>query len=103
LQGIVAKLWKWPMQLSIINQTVITTRKSQVKVEFNRALYLFPAKSGLNPTVSTCSSISKEGIDVVWETITSYLELTNLIITLMKTPRSKNQYWMMEPLKTVEK
>ena len=47
------------------------------KVEFNRALHLFPAKnSDWHPKVMTCSSITKEGIENVWETILNYLELT---------------------------
>ena len=52
-------------------------RARLAKTEFNRALHLFPAKkSGWMPTVNTCSAITKEGIDVVWETISAYLSLT---------------------------
>ncbi len=47
------------------------------KTEFNRALHLFPAKkSGWTPTASTCSAITNDGIDAVWETILQFLELT---------------------------
>lgn len=69
------------------------------KVEFNRALHLFPAKnSGWNPTVTTCSSLTKEGIDKVWETISSYLELTNSNHYFDKKRQEQNQYWMMETI-----
>src|SRR6478752_8038629 len=38
------------------------------KTEFNRALHLFPAKkSGWMPRVTTCSALTKDGIDEVWE------------------------------------
>ena len=47
------------------------------KLEFNRALHLFPTKkSGWTPTTSTCSSITHDRIPEVWETIEKYLELT---------------------------
>ena len=48
------------------------------KVEFNRALHLFPAKkSGWIPTTATCSAITNEGIENVWQTVLNYLELVN--------------------------
>jgi len=69
------------------------------KVEFNRALHLFPAKnSGWTPTVTTCSSITKEGIHSVWETISSYLELTTANHYFEEKRKEQNQYWMMETI-----
>jgi LAO/AO transport system kinase len=47
------------------------------KVEFQRALHLFPAtKSNWTPTVATCSAYTKEGIDDVWNTIERYIDTT---------------------------
>jgi len=44
------------------------------KVEFNRALHLYPEKeSGWHPKVSLCSALNNEGIDDVWEMIKNYL------------------------------
>lgn len=69
------------------------------KVEFNRALHLFPAKtSGWNPKVMTCSSITKEGIENVWETISNYLELTTSNHFFNEKRQEQNQYWMMETI-----
>ena len=69
------------------------------KVEFNRALHLFPAKkSGWNPKVMTCSSITKEGIENVWETISNYIELTTENDYFDAKRKEQNQYWMMETI-----
>ena len=69
------------------------------KTEFNRALHLFPAKkSGWMPTVSTCSAITKEGIDDVWKTISNYLELTQSNAYFQEKRQEQNQYWMMETI-----
>lgn len=69
------------------------------KTEFNRALHLFPAKnSGWIPTVGTCSSITKDGIDDVWKTISDYLELTKSNNYFDDKRKNQNQYWMMETI-----
>lgn len=69
------------------------------KTEFNRALHLFPEKkSGWMPTVSTCSAITKEGIDEVWKTISDYLELTQSNAYFQEKRQEQNQYWMMETI-----
>lgn len=69
------------------------------KTEFNRALHLFPAKkSGWMPTVSTCSAITKEGIDDVLKTISNYLELTQSNAYFLEKRQEQNQYWMMETI-----
>ena len=47
------------------------------RVEFVRALHLFPPKeSGWTPTVTTCSATEKTGIRDVWETIGKFIEKT---------------------------
>jgi LAO/AO transport system kinase len=74
-------------------------KASLAKVEFNRALHLFPAKnSGWNPKVMTCSSITKEGIETVWKTISDYLELTTSNHFFNEKRQEQNQYWMMETI-----
>ena len=67
------------------------------KVEFERALHLFPAKkSGWTPTTSTCSSISHEGISDVWNTILRFLEITKDNKYFFEKRKEQNQYWMLE-------
>jgi len=69
------------------------------KTEFNRALHLFPAKnSGWTPTVATCSSLTKEGIDTVWQTISDYFELVKANYYFEEKRKEQNQYWMMETI-----
>ena len=69
------------------------------KTEFNRALHLFPAKkSGWIPTVATCSAITREGIDSVWETISNYFELAKANQYFEEKRKEQNQYWMMETI-----
>ncbi len=69
------------------------------KAEFNRALHMFPAKtSGWIPTVSTCSSITGDGIDAVWETISKYFELVKTNQYFEHKRKEQNQYWMLETI-----
>ena len=69
------------------------------KVEFNRALHLFPLKkSGWSPTVTTCSAITKDGIDAVWELICNYVELTKSNHYFAENRVAQNQYWMFETI-----
>ena len=75
-------------------------RKSKLaKVEFGRALHLFPAKkSGWIPTTSTCSSITREGISEVWETINKYVGQTQSNNYFYNKRKDQNQYWMLETI-----
>jgi LAO/AO transport system kinase len=69
------------------------------KTEFNRALHMFPAKtSGWIPTVSTCSAITGDGIDAVWQTISDYLELVKSNNYFEQKRKEQNQYWMLETI-----
>ena len=69
------------------------------KVEFNRALHLFPAKpSGWTPKVVTCSAITKDGIDQIWKTIEEFLSLTKANGQFEKKRSEQNQYWMLETI-----
>jgi LAO/AO transport system kinase len=65
------------------------------KTEFNRALHLFPAKiSGWQPTVTTCSSITHDGIAETWQTILNYFELAkgNGFFNIRRS--EQNSYWL---------
>lgn len=69
------------------------------KTEFNRALHLFPAKkSGWIPAVTTCSAITKDGIDKVWQTISDYFELVKSNDYFQEKRQEQNQYWMLETI-----
>ncbi|MGG7034648.1 MAG: methylmalonyl Co-A mutase-associated GTPase MeaB [Flavobacterium sp.] len=69
------------------------------KTEFNRALHLFPAKkSGWMPRITTCSALTKEGIDDVWQTIFHYFDLVNTNHYFEEKRKDQNQFWMMETI-----
>lgn len=69
------------------------------KVEFNRALHLFPSKSsGWNPKVTTCSAITTEGISGIWDIITAYTYLTKQNGFFQHKREEQNQYWMIETI-----
>ncbi len=74
-------------------------RANLAKLEFNRALHLFPAKkSGWTPTTATCSAITNDGISAVWETIQKFLELTKDNNYFFEKRKEQNQYWMLETI-----
>lgn len=69
------------------------------KTEFNRALHLFPAKnSGWQPKVTTCSSVTREGIPETWDIINDYFSLAkgNGYFNLRR--REQNQHWLLETI-----
>ncbi len=69
------------------------------KMEFNRALHLFPAKkSGWTPTTSTCSAITHDGISEVWSTVEKFVELTKANHYFFEKRKEQNQYWMLETI-----
>jgi len=69
------------------------------KVEFNRALHLFPPKaSGWQPKVTTCSSITHDGIAETWRTITKYFELTKGNGYFTDRRKEQNQHWLLETI-----
>ncbi|MDR7210744.1 methylmalonyl Co-A mutase-associated GTPase MeaB [Flavobacterium piscis] len=69
------------------------------KVEFNRALHLFPVKkSNWQPKATTCSSLTKEGIPEVWDTISNYYELTKETGYFLENRKNQNHFWMMETI-----
>jgi LAO/AO transport system kinase len=100
LQGIKRGIMEMADAIVINKADGDNIKKSQLaKVEFNRALHLFPAKkSGWIPTVSTCSAIKQDGIPEVWQTISEYIQLTKSNEYFFEKRKEQNQYWMMETI-----
>lgn len=74
-------------------------KAKMAKVEFNRALHLFPAKkSGWTPKVTTCSSYTKEGVPEVWEIIQKYYSTTLANAYFNHKRLEQNQYWFLETI-----
>ena len=69
------------------------------KLEFNRALHLFPAKkSGWVPKATTCSAITKIGIPEIWGQITDYIQLTTKNGYFIENRKDQNHFWMLETI-----
>jgi LAO/AO transport system kinase len=74
-------------------------KANQAKLEFNRALHLFPQRtSNWQPKVTTCSAITKEGISEIWNTISQYFEMTNETGFFHEKRKDQNHFWMMETI-----
>ena len=74
-------------------------KANQAKLEFNRALHLFPPKkSNWQPKVTTCSAITKDGISEIWNTISTYFEMTNETGFFQEKRKEQNHFWMMETI-----
>ena len=100
LQGIKRGIMEMADAIVINKADGDNVQKSNLaKVEFGRALHLFPAKkSGWIPTASTCSAITHDGISEVWETILKFLELTKTNNYFFEKRKEQNQYWMLETI-----
>jgi LAO/AO transport system kinase len=74
-------------------------KANQAKLEFNRALHLFPPKkSNWQPKVTTCSAITKDGVSEIWDTISQYFEMTNETGFFQEKRKEQNHFWMMETI-----
>ncbi len=70
------------------------------KVEFNRALHLYPKKSsGWQPNVLLCSALKNDGIDTIWKTIEDYLVLTKGNGYFSKRRQEQNKFWLIQTIK----
>jgi len=76
-------------------------KAKMARAEFSRALHLFPTKkSDWIPSVTTCSSYTKEGIPEVWQIIQNYLSLTQNNGFFQDKRKEQNQYWFLETIET---
>lgn len=65
------------------------------KVEFNRALHLYPPKeSTWQPKVLTCSALNNEGVDAIDALIQEYLQLTKNNTSFNRRRQEQNTYWL---------
>ncbi|MBB3123564.1 LAO/AO transport system kinase [Mesoflavibacter sabulilitoris] len=69
------------------------------KVEFNRALHLYPAKaSNWQPKVTLCSGLQNEGIADIWKVIKEYLEITKSNNYFSSKRNEQNKYWLIQTI-----
>jgi LAO/AO transport system kinase len=69
------------------------------KMEFNRALHLYPIKeSKWQPKVLTCSAYHNKGMNEVWLIIQDYLRLVKNNGYFDKNRNSQNEFWLYETI-----
>ena len=74
-------------------------KAKMAQIEFNRALHLFPIKdSDWQPKVTTCSSLTLDGITEVYKIILDYISQTTQSGYFNANREAQNQYWMIETI-----
>ena len=69
------------------------------KVEFNRALHLYPIKeSNWSPKVSLCSALKQEGISEVWDMIKDYKAITTSNHFFETNRNNQNKFWLLQTI-----
>ena len=69
------------------------------KVEFNRALHLYPLKeSNWQPKVLTASALRNIGIDKIYEMILQYFSLTKSNQYFNKKRNEQNKFWLLSTI-----
>lgn len=69
------------------------------KVEFNRALHLYPQKaSGWQPKVSLCSAIENTGITEVWQMIETFIDKTKSNGYFEHHRNEQNKFWLLQTI-----
>ncbi len=71
------------------------------KTEFNRALHLYPAKeSNWAPKTLLCSAIKNEGIDEIWEVISTYFETVKTNGYFEHKRKEQNKFWLLQTIES---
>jgi len=74
-------------------------RAKLAKVEFARALHLYPEKeSSWAPPVSICSALNNEGIEDVWEMILTYINTATNNNFFDKKRQEQNKFWLLQTI-----
>ncbi|MDO6597654.1 methylmalonyl Co-A mutase-associated GTPase MeaB [Oceanihabitans sp. 2_MG-2023] len=74
-------------------------RAKLAKVEFNRALHLYPEKdSGWQPKVSLCSALHNQGIAEIWTIIEEYISITSKNNYLNHKRNEQNKFWLLQTI-----
>ncbi|GAB4256608.1 MAG: methylmalonyl Co-A mutase-associated GTPase MeaB [Saprospiraceae bacterium] len=77
----------------------LTEAAEKTRREYNRALHLFPPKeSGWAPKANTCSALTGQGLEALWETIETYFSKTLSTGWLLENRRRQQKAWLHEAL-----
>lgn len=100
LQGIKRGIMEMA-DLIVINKADGENQKAakQAKVEFQRALHLFPLKeSGWTPKTTTCSALKNEGIESILEIVEEYVQLTKENGFFEHKRDEQNKFWLYQTI-----
>lgn len=71
----------------------------EARLEFKRALHLYPAKqSGWQPKVLLASAIEETGISDIWKLIEDYLQLTRENDYFEINRQEQNKHWLLQTI-----
>ena len=74
-------------------------RAKLAKVEFNRALHMYPIKdSDWQPKVTLCSALTNDGIDAIWDVILDYITLTKQNNYFNTKRTEQNKFWLLQTI-----
>lgn len=69
------------------------------KVEFSRALHLYPQKeSEWQPKVTLCSALKREGISELWSLISDYIKHTKANAYFEHHRIEQNKFWLLQTI-----
>lgn len=69
------------------------------KLEFNRALHLYPEKeSGWSPKTKLCSALHNEGISEIWKMITEYISHSKSSNYFETHRTEQNKFWLLQTI-----
>ncbi|TLP80360.1 methylmalonyl Co-A mutase-associated GTPase MeaB [Maribacter sp. ACAM166] len=72
---------------------------AQAKMEFTRALHMFPPKeNGWSPEVLTCSALENKGLEAIWKLISNYCETMKETGYFTKNRQNQNEKWLLQYL-----
>ncbi|WP_161890401.1 methylmalonyl Co-A mutase-associated GTPase MeaB [Pontibacter russatus] len=101
LQGIKRGIMEMADAIAITKADGANVDKANAaRAEYQSALHLYPkAVSGWLPQVSTCSALSKTGLDTIWQAIYDYLQLTQSNGFFGQKRRDQNLQWLQEAIR----
>ncbi len=101
LQGIKRGIMEMADAIAITKADGANIDKAKsARVEYQNALHLYPlAASGWSPKVSVCSALAQTGLDIIWQTISEYVTLTQQNGYFEKKRRDQNLQWMYESIR----
>ncbi|PKD18202.1 protein kinase [Salegentibacter salinarum] len=71
----------------------------EAKLEFNRALQLYPTKeSGWKPKVALSSALKQTGIDNVWDFISEFEKMVEANGHFQKNRKEQDKFWLLQTI-----